>query len=78
LVALYGEQARKPVSEMREELASKYNFNSVDQLNIQETETFYEMRQVANVQNIMVSSAMPFLLYLYESNTMGSEVWWAD
>jgi hypothetical protein len=61
---------------MREELASKYNFDSVDRLTIQEVEEYYEVRQVVNARIIKLSSAVPFLLY--ESSKMESEDCWTE
>ena len=39
LVPFNGEELGKTVIEMREELASEYNFDSMDQLTIQEVES---------------------------------------
>jgi hypothetical protein len=66
LVPFHGEELRKTVIETREELAPKYNLDSVNQLTIQEIEEYYEVRQVVNARHINLSSNVPFPLY--ESN----------
>jgi len=76
LVPFHGEELQKTVMEMREELASKYNFDSVDQLTIQEVEEYYEVRQVVNARHINLSSNVPFPLY--ESNKMGNLDCWTE
>ena len=76
LVPLHGEELEKSVIEMREELASKYNFDSVNWLTIQEVEEYYEVRQVVNARIIELSSAVPFPLY--ESSKMESEDCWTE
>lgn len=76
LVPFQGEEPGKTVIEMREELASKYNFDSVDQLTIQEVEDYYEVRQVVNARHIDLSINVPFPLY--ESNKMGNFDSWTD
>ena len=76
LVPFHGEELGKTVIEMREELASKYNFDSVDQLTIQDVEDYYEVRQVANARHIDLSINVPFPLY--ESNKMGNFDSWTN
>ena len=51
LVPLHGEELGKSFIATREELAPKYNFDSVDRLTIQKVEV-YEVRQVGNARII--------------------------
>ena len=61
IVPLHGKEARMMDIEMREELASKYNFDSVDKLSVQEVEEYYEVR-VVNARHMTLTNDVPFPL----------------
>ena len=49
VVPLHGDELGNSVIEMREELASKYNFDSVDWLTTQEVEEYCEVRPLVEI-----------------------------
>ena len=56
IVSIPGEnnnRSNKPVTEMRDELATHYNFDSVDDLTHEEVEDFYEVRDIIIQQELM-------------------------
>ena len=50
LVPMAGEEAGKPVNQMRDELANNYNFDGVDELTIEEVEDAYAVREIVNAR----------------------------
>ena len=62
LVPLHEDEVGKPVSEMREELVTKYSFDSVDQLTIEEVEECYELQKVATARHCELSRDILFLI----------------
>ncbi len=76
LIPLPGEDSGKPVCQMRDELAEKYNFDSVDDLTIEEVEDFYSVREVVNARANEMADAVPFPLH--PAGDMDSELHWTS
>ena len=70
-----GEEAGKPVNQMRDELANNYNFDGVDELTIlEEVEDAYVVREVVNARINEQFNGVPFPLH--KSSDMDAENNW--
>jgi hypothetical protein len=66
----------KPVSKMRAELMARYNFDSVEDLAIEEVEDYFEVREVVNARINELCAAVP--LPLHPSSYMSEEEHWTE
>jgi hypothetical protein len=77
IVPIPGEDRRgvgKSILEMRQELAEKHNFDSVDELSFEELEDFYEVKDVVYSRVNEMADVVPFPLY--SSNQLDDAVCW--
>jgi len=63
----------KLVSEMRAELATRYNFDRVEDLSKEEVEDYYEVKEVVNARINDLSAAVP--LPLHQTSLTEEEFW---
>ena len=61
---------------MRDELATHYNFDSVDDLTHEEVEDFYEVRDIITARIDEMAEAVPFPLYA--TNELDGDNHWSD
>eukprot|EP00956_Cyclotella_meneghiniana_P003619 scaffold4429_cov81-Cyclotella_meneghiniana.AAC.3 len=79
IVSIPGEnnnRSNKHVTEMRDELATHYNFDSVDDLTHEEVEDFYEVRDIITARIDEMVEAVPFPLYA--TNKLDGDNHWSD
>lgn len=79
IVSIPGEnnnRSKKPVIEMRDELATHYNFDSIDDLTHEEVEDFYEVRDIITARTDEIADAVPFPLYA--TNELDGDNHWSD